>query len=233
MTYETLPHTPQFTVSETPITYSKSMTFQTGDSQVYPLYHLPRRSWALQWRVGSEEEQEDLKAFLKAHNGAETPFYWVRDPHNPVPRPYMAPTVEFKGGGSTSLRSLYVGYTWSDGTNETMMSYNTQYVVNIPATYTMIVTTEPFPKNVTEAEVYVGNTEAGMKRQLYPITDPEAGWTEPSTGWTSGGPERDPPTTNELVETILVYAVEDTLETRKLTMRAWSLSVQVMERFDP
>jgi phage-related protein len=227
MSLETFPILPQYVLQEEAKANNVRMEFQTGDVTVWPLYHKLTRSWRLRWNVGSEDEAEKLKAFLRHHKGAETAFQWQRQPNNPLPRPYLAPIVEEKTGGSTSPRTLYVGYSWSDGSLETASSYKVA-VVPLTTNITIQVTTQPFPEHVTEARVYVGISASALKLQTPVITDPDIGWTEPATGYDTGGAA--PPSTNAMTETVKIYAREDSLDVRKLTARVWGLSVLVTER---
>ena len=63
--YETFPITPQFVLDEDARFDTVRTEFQTGDVEVWPRYHKPTRSWRLIWNVGSQDEAEKLKAFLK------------------------------------------------------------------------------------------------------------------------------------------------------------------------
>lgn len=226
-TYRTLPITPQFVLQEDPDPQVHRVEFNTGDAQEWPAYHGTIRGWLLQWAVGTWDETEQLKAFLRYHNGATTPFEWELQSNNPIPRPYKAPEVTLKAGGSTGARTIYVAYTLSDGTNETPRSYR-YATLTLAAGSTIVVRSQPFPESITQANVYVGTSSSDLKLQTPAITDHRIGWTEPPTGYATGG--ANPPSTNAVTETVLVYAIEDTLEANKATSRTWQLSVKVKEK---
>jgi hypothetical protein len=232
MTYETLPASlaPHQIGDESSGIMTQRTVFQTGDVQEWPRFHRGRRSWPWSWKVSTESEAEQLKAYIKAHRGAETPFYWTRPTREPLPRPYIAPTLEKKTGGSVGSRgALYVAHTWSDETSETAPSFMVGAIA-LATDEIITATTLAFPTNVTEAIIYVGTsaTYANLKKQTPVITDPTIGWHEPATGYDTGGAA--PPTSNAFTETVLVYCIEDSLQTQKNQHNVWSLSVHVQER---
>jgi phage-related protein len=225
--YETLPIEPQFDLEEDPQFSVREMEFQSGDVQVHPRFHKERRSFMLQWQVATEDEQEKLRGFILAHSGAETAFLWDRQSDMIVPRPYMGPRVDVKEGGVPGARGLYVAYSWGGTAGETLESYRKRGI-NLAAGELLMVYVKPFPENVTYATVYVGTAVDALKAQADTITDPTIAWAEPTSGYDTGGAA--PPTSNTLTEALLVWAVEDTLSTAKLTANAWQLSVRVLER---
>lgn len=231
MSYETLPTDlrPHLTMEEDVDPRINETEFQTGDKQVWPQDHLIPRVWMWQWSPLNEDEIERLTSFIRAHAGAQTPFYWEPVDTDPIPRPYMGPALEKKTGGSVGSRTLYAAYTWSDGSNETTPSAVVTSI-SLASTETIKATTKPFPEGVTEAIVYVGtsSTYANLHKQTPVISVVADGWAEPATGYDSGGAA--PPTTNTLTETPLVYAIEDSLSTDRLQHNAWQASLRVAVR---
>jgi len=226
MSYKTLPVTPDF-AEDFVDTYSFIVTkFQDGSSQVRPRWHKPRRSWELHWNALSEDEVEQLKSFVRYHYGAKEAFYYSLQ--EKIPRPYKAPTLGYKAGGALGSRTLYAGYTWADDSNETTISVQTDSI-SLSDGYILTVRVPSFPAGVTQAKIYVGTSSSALHLQSDTITDSGGLWTEPTSGYATGGDS--PPSSNTLSESVLVLADSDNIEAEKISASAWRAKLKVLEKF--
>jgi hypothetical protein len=207
--------------------YSTVQTeFDTGDVQTRAKWHKARRLWTLRWNHAPEDEAETLRAFYRERVGAAGEFSYT--PVDKVPRPHDAPTLGTDTGGSLGSRTLHSGFTWSDTSNETTRSIETDSLA-LTDGYVLTVTVPEFPAGVTEAIVYVGTSASVLYEQATAISTSGGTWTEPVTGYATG--TDNPPTSNTLTETPTAHFIEDSISIAKLNAKVYSMAVQLEELF--
>jgi hypothetical protein len=160
--------------------------------------------------------------------GGATPFWY--DVSDKIPRPYSGPTMGQTAGGALGARVRYAKFTWSDSSdNETTESvaYGT---LSVSANYLLTCTIPAFPPNVDKAWVYVGATADTYKKQATAITTSEGTWTEPGSGYDTGGDA--PPSSNALSETVLVHFQEDSISVEKIHAGWYAMNCAFEELFE-
>lgn len=217
--------TPEFTFKSTQQFSTLKTPFESGVTQRRAKWTKPKRRWTLQWKHAAPSEAELLRAFYRDHLGPTSSFTY--SPPDVIPRPYLAPTIATVTGGSLGARTVYVGYTWSDSSdNQTTISYIVDSI-SVSSGYLVTVTPPDFPNGVDKAWVYCGDTASNLIEQATAITTSGGTWTEHTTGWDSVGDP--PPTSNSLTETVNAHFAEDSLDIIKLNAMSYSMQVMIEE----
>lgn len=125
-----------------------------------------------------EVDKDCALGFLRDRGGGAEAFTIV-DRTSYVPPPYDAPTLDETGAGGLGGRTYYVGFSYSDGTNETLVSYQEGSKAVTAGKY-LTVAVPTFPKGVTEAKLYIG-TVSGTLYYSGKIATSNTTWTEDDT----------------------------------------------------
>jgi len=149
---------------------------ETGHSRSAPRYTLPLRRIGWNAIIIGERNSELVLGFLRSRRGGGGTFNITNT--EKVISPYDAPTLSQSAGGNLGGRTLYVAYTWGDGTNETIYSQEGSQAVD--ANKLLTVTPDWFPNGVTQANIYIG-TVSGTLYYVSKQTTDGATWTEAET----------------------------------------------------
>jgi hypothetical protein len=223
MSYDTFPLTPQDVAVETSNYRNIETRFESGDVQIRNRWPRERRVWTLSWSNMSQAEVEVLRGFVQAHNGDTDYFYFSA--YEKVASPIAGPILRKTDGGSAIARSLWIKYTWGDGTNETLPS--NARATTISAGQLITANVPYFPAGANRARIYASGNGTTYHRQTDAITLSGGAWTEPLTGYVATGVS--PPTTNGLAENALVRLSVPSFETTKLWLDSYSAVLDLEE----
>lgn len=227
MAYETFPLNPQFSYTMQPNFRTLQTPFDSGHIQTRAMWTQPRRHFMLAWVAAFPSEAETAQSFYREHCGPADPFYFTSP--DPISRPFAAPALGYTSGGSLGDRTRYASFAWGNSSDQsTTVCVNTGILALLNG-QRLTVTIPEFPAGVDRAYVYVGVTTSLLKKQPTTITVSEGMWTEPSTGYDSGGAA--PPAANACEETVLVHFLEDALDIVKISAEYYQMRMTLQELF--
>lgn len=226
MSYEYWPVEPQDVFVEELNRPTLSHRFSSGEPQLATRWPRELRRFTLSWSNASRSEVEIMRAFSYAHTGPAELFLFAH--HAKVAPPFAGPVLsKALGGTSESGRVVYVRYTWSDGTDETTPSAARS--ITVGAGLLVVAHVPFFPAGAVEARIYCGANATSMTRQTNRIRNSGVQWTEPITGYTTGGAAL--PTTNGLAEDVLVRLADASIATTKQFVNSYAVQVMLNEVF--
>lgn len=223
MSYQTFPLTPHFVLSRENSWRTIQTRFDSGDVQTRARWPVERRSWRLSWNNAYESEAEELRAFVRDHAGPCDYFYFTA--YDKVTAPYAAPVLSMYAGGAVASRSVYVKYTWGNGSYETTASQSRS--ITLPTGYLVAVVVPYFPDGANRAHIYCGANSSTFHKQSTALETSGGTWNEPLGGYAETAISS--PTSNALSETPLVHILGETLEVTKNWIDAYSMSLDIQE----
>ena len=133
------------------------------------------RTFKIPNKIISQRNEEIILGFYNEVRNT-TEFNWTSS--EKVVSPWEAPTLTSGGVSTLGARTLYVVYTWGDGTYETLYSQEASQAVG--NTELLSVNVPWFLPSVTQCNIYIG-TVSGTLHRVATLSTDGGTWTEAET----------------------------------------------------